>query len=617
MHSGDNRGEEKKTVQFPGSPRRWLRLGKWFVFLIVALILLSVAADWWAEYVWTDTLGYSNVFLTIFTTKVVIGLVGFILFFMSTFVLLFNIRRTFLREFADQDFIPVVKHRKLFLLVNLAVSLVTGFIGYEVVKGIGWERTLGYINQASFGFTDPYFGQDLSFFVYTLPMWNFVLGVFLVIFGAQLAVKLTFYSSRRLITYSRRAQLHVLSSILLFGGLVAVRFLLAPYERALTNSVNLFQESVVVGVSFTDKFVNIPFDYVMAGVTVLTTLLLALAMFHQRFLYLKIAVPLFVGTIILGTAASLVVQSFIVSPNELVREEPFLENNIASTREAYELDKVHVEDMEINPSLSREMLERNADTIENIRINDTRPLNEVYNQLQTFRPYYNFRDVDIDRYQIDGQYQQVFISVRELTQQNLPDQAQTWINRNLRYTHGYGAAISNVNDITPEGQPEYIVKDLPPEGVIDITRPQIYFGENDYHSVIVNSKVDEFDYPESETSATHRYEADTGIPLAGLNRLLFAWQEKSYRYLISDQITSESQLLQTRNIFDRVKRITPFLDFDSDAYPVVREDGTLVWMLDAFTLTDRYPYSDASGNPYNYIRNSIKVTVDAYTGEVV
>lgn len=605
-----------KTIQFPQPSKKMVTYTKWIGALLIALFLATQIANWLTDYIWADHLAYGDVFLTIFTTQIGLGLIGFILFFVSTFVMLFNIRSTFLREFPNDQLISIVNNRKPFMWVNAGISFLAGIFGYLIVKGIGWERMLTYLHQESFGVTDPYFGRDLSFFVYTLPMWNFVIGVLLFIIGANIAAKLILYSVRGLIQHSRRAQRHFLVSLILFGIVLAVKFLLDRYDTALTSKVNWFQDSVVFGVSFTDKFVNIPVDYIMAGATLLTALLLVLAIIRRESGFLGLAILLFGGVFLLGGAASLIVQSFIVSPNELAREESFLADNIEMTRSAYQLDTVNVEAKEVTPSLSRDMLDRNAATVDNIRVNDARPLKEVYNQLQTIRPYYQFLETDIDRYTIDGQYQQVFISSRELSQQNLPERAQTWVNQNLRYTHGYGAAVSHVNDITAEGQPEYIVKDLPPEGAITINRPQIYFGENNYNSVIVNSQVPEFDYPVSDDSADHIYETASGISMAGLNRALFAWDEKSYRYLISEQITNDSQILQTRNIYDRVERIAPFLDLDPDAYLVIRDDGTMVWMLDAFTMTDRYPFSDPGGYAFNYIRNSIKITVDAYTGEV-
>ncbi len=609
-------GEQGNTAPFPRPPRKWISFGKFAAVFVVILILGGIAVNILTDYIWSDHLGYASVFMTMFLTQISLWIAGFLLFFVSTLLLFFNIRSVFLKDYPNEKLPAVVMQRKWFALLTVLLAFFVGLLGGSIVQGVGWERVLGFIHQVPFEIKDPYFGKDLSFFIYTLPLWNFIIGVLLVIFGAHIAVKLIVYSVHEFIKHSRRAQRHFILSIVLFGMVLAGNYFLAPYEKALTSKVNVFQQSVVEGISFTDKYVNIPFDYVMLGVTLISTLLLVLATMQRKPFFVKLAIPLFAGAYVIGLIASIVVQSFIVSPNELAKEEPFLENDIHMTRKAYALDEVQVKDRQVNDSLTEAMVEKNRETIDNIRINDTRPLNEVYNQLQTFRPYYTFKDVDIDRYEIDGEYQQVFISARELTQENLPDRAQTWVNRHLRYTHGYGVAVSNVNEITAEGQPEYIVKDLPPEGSIKVTRPQIYFGENDYDSVIVNTSIDEFDFPDQDESATHRFEEKSGIPLTGINRLLFAIDEKSYRYLISRQLTSESQLLQTRNIFDRVTRIAPFLLFDSDPYLVVRDDGTLVWMMDAYTRTNRFPHSDADGKRFNYIRNPIKVTVDAYSGEV-
>lgn len=605
--------EDRKLTR---PPKGLITFGKFVGFLVVLLLLANLVIKWLTDYIWMDSLGFASVFTTIFTAKVALGLIGWILFFASVFLLLFNIRSTYLREFPNEAFIPVIQNRKMFLWLNAAISLVFGLFGSMLIQGLGWEPLLTYLNQVPFGVTDPHFNRDVSFFVYTLPMWNFALFVLMFIVGIAIAVKLIFYSLRGMIKHSARAQRHFLTSVILFGLLMAARFLLSPYEKALTKSINAFQDSAVFGISYTDHLINIPFDYIMAGVTIATTVLIVLALIQHRFRWLIVGAVLFFGIQLLGLAASVLVQNFLVSPNEFAKEKPYLKHNLNYTRAAYELDAIDIQGKEINDSLSEDMLKKNQITIDNIRLNDARPLNDVYNQLQTFRPYYLFNDVDVDRYEIDGRYQQVFISARELTQERLPDQAQTWVNKNLRYTHGYGVSISNVNEVTSEGLPEYLVKDLPPQGPISVERPQIYFGENDYKSVIVGTKVDEFDYPTSEENMSHRFEADTGIPLTGLNRLLFALDEKSFRYLVSDQITEDSQLLQTRNIVERVKRIAPFLQLDDDPYPIIRDDGSIVWLLDAFTMTSRYPYSDTGGSSRNYIKNPIKIAVDAYTGEV-
>lgn len=612
----DSNQSEQQSFKFPEISKRMFNVTNLIFWLVVLIIVLFEALHLLVDYVWNDELGYGQVFTTMFFTQFGIGIAGFLLFFISTFLLLSNIRRTYLREFPNQWLISIISVRKQFVLVNTVLSLIAGWVGYILVKSIGWQRVLGFIHQQPFGVQDPYFHKDLSFFIYTLPLWNFILGLllFLVIIG--LIFKALLYSVRGLIQHSARAQRHLLVSVILLGIILAAQFMLNPYERALTNQVNWVQESVVYGISFTDKYVNIPVDYIMAGVSIIAAVLVAMAIIRRKFSFVRTALLLYFGVYFIGGVASVVVQNFIVSPNEFYREQPFIEQNVAMTRAAYALDQIQVEDREVNDTFSTDLIARNQGTIQNIRVNDARPLREVYNQLQTIRPYYNFTDVDLDRYTIDGAYRQVFISARELTQANLNEQAQTWVNQNLKYTHGYGLAVSAVNEITAEGQPEYLVQNIPPSGVIDIQRPQIYFGENDYNSVLVNTKVTEFDYPDNPNADAYVYEGESGIPFQGWKRLLFSWDERSFRYLISGQVTRETQLLQTRNIFDRVERIAPFLHLDPDAYPIIRDDGSIVWLIDAYTMTDRYPFSDDGGYNFNYIRNSVKIAIDAYTGEV-
>src|SRR5699024_9775818 len=244
-----------------------------------------------------------------------------------------------------------------------------------------------------------------------------------------------------------------------------------------TTQVNLFQESIVNGLSYTDDVVNIPKAYILAAVAVLMTVWMIIKLIRGNIQTMITPIAIYIGLVIVGQGASLAVQNFVVSPNEFSMEKPYLDDNLNYTRAAYDLNNISEKEHPGNHSLDAEMVERNADTIDNVRMNDVRPLLDVYNQVQTFRTYYEFNDVDIDRYEVDGEYEQVFLGARELNTSDLPDQAQTWVNQNLRYTHGYGVAMSHVNKVTAQGQPEYMLQDLPPEGVMDVSRPQIYFGE--------------------------------------------------------------------------------------------------------------------------------------------
>lgn len=384
----------------------------------------------------------------------------------------------------------------------------------------------------------------------------------------------------------------------------------------LINEVNIFQTSVVHGLSYTDDAVNIPASYVLAGAAIIGAVWMIIALMRGKYRAMLIPVIAYIGIVVLSQGASIIVQNYVVSPNEFSKETPYLEHNLNFTRTAYDLEAIDERQHPGNETLDQSLIESNQLTINNVRINDARPILDIYNQLQTFRTYYEFNDIDIDRYQVDEEYQQVFLGARELNTDDLPSQAKTWVNENLRYTHGYGIAMSDVNKITAQGQPEYMLKNLPSQGVMDISRPQIYFGEESYQNVIVNSGVDEFDYPSGEENKSTRFEADTGIPLAGLNRALFSLEAGSFRMFVSDQVTGDSQLLAERNIMDRVEKIAPFLNYDEDPYIFVREDGSLSWMIDAYLTAERYPYSEPHKGEENYVRNSVKVTIDAYTGEV-
>ena len=586
-------------------------------FLIVALlIILYVAFHIYTNYIWMDTLGFSSIYTTILSSKVMLGISGFVLFFLLTFGTLYWIRLSYMNQFKSGELpLFIINKKPSFFLIAFA-SFLVGIMGSLIVQGIGWEPTLKLFNYTPFNKEDPFFGMDISFYIFVLPFIQFVIYTLLNLFVFFLIIQIGAYLPFRLYRVNRTAQVHLAVTFAFLGILLASIHYLGRFETLLDNNVNLFQKSVVHGLSYTDDLINVPKSYILAGTVIIATIWIVVSLFRGKILSSIRPIIIYIAFVILGQIASFGVQTFIVSPNEFAKEEPYLEHNLQYTRAAYGLDNIEVKENPGNMSLDAEMLERNELTIDNIRLNDARPLLDIYNQLQTFRTYYKFNDIDIDRYEIDGEYEQVFIGTRELSTKDLPEQAQTWVNKNLRYTHGYGVAMSHVNKVTAQGQPEYMLRNIPVDGVIDVERPQIYFGEEDYPNVIVKTKVDEFDYPTGEENETNRYEGDLGIPLQGINKLLFAIKEGSIRILVSDQLTNESQLLATRNIKDRVKEIAPFFTYDNDPYIFIRDDGTLTWMIDAYVMAENYPYSENFQGNNNYIRNSVKVTVDAYTGEV-
>ena len=307
---------------------------------------------------------------------------------------------------------------------------------------------------------------------------------------------------------------------------------------------------------------------------------------------------------------------FEVQPNELERERPYIENNIEFTREAYGLNRIVEMEHPGEPAVTQEELVGNPLTVRNFRLWDPEPLLITYNQVQSIRLYYDILDADVDRYYVDGEYRQVMVGARELSPEKLPGSAQTWVNRRLQFTHGYGVVMSPVNEVSPEGLPSFFLKDVPPTGIMDIERPEIYYGEKTFDYVIVNARIAEIDYPRGEDNARSFYQSRTGVGVGSyLRKLLYAWYLRDVNILLSDELTPESQILYRRQVRERVATVAPFLVIDQDPYIVVA-DGQLYWIVDAYTFTDRYPYSQPLAGAFNYIRNSVKATVNAYDGSV-
>ncbi len=589
------------------------------IILLIAVILLIggfLSIGLITDFIWMDSIGFESVFTTILGSKVLLGSIGFVVFLTLSIITFFWIRSAYVSHLKQEQLPPIIMDKKKSSFLILVISTIIGLFGSALVQGVGWEPLLKFLNQASFGITDPYFDMDIAFYMYTLPVLKIALNLLLGLAIFYFLIEAGSYSVFGMYRKSKKAQIHLGVTLGFVGLLLAGLHYLQPYETLLTNKVNIFQESAVYGLSYTDQLINIPKSYVLAAVAIIGVVWMIIAMNRGKILSMVIPIIAYLLLVVVGQLASVVVQSFVVSPNEFSKEEPYLANNLEYTRAAYQLSEIEEEEHPVNDTLDQAMVERNVKTIENVRINDVRPLQDVYDQTQTIRPYYTFNDVDIDRYMVDGNYEQVFISARELRTEDLSEQAKTWENLNLRYTHGYGVVMSHVNEVTPQGQPKYMLNNLPPQGVMEIKKPQIYFGEESYDEVIVKSQKEEFDYPQGGDNATSRYEAETGIPMTGLNRLLFAMDTGNFRMLISDQINQDSLLLHTRNIMDRVNRIAPFFTYDEDPYIFVRKDGSLAWMMDAYLTEESYPYAEPYENDENYIRNSVKVVVDAYSGKV-
>ena len=374
----------------------------------------------------------------------------------------------------------------------------------------------------------------------------------------------------------------------------------------------------VYGAGFVDVNVTLWLYRIIMVLSVIGAITLAIHIKKGEITKLLKIPVIMVLVFVLGNAAGKAVQTLIVSPNEINKESKYLENNIEYTRHAYGIDDVRVATYKADDSLDAETIKNNEETIGNIRINDYEPVEDFYNQTQSIRQYYRFNDVDIDRYTIDGNITQTYLSAREIDEEKI---SNTWINKHLKYTHGYGVAVSQVDTVTASGQPDVVEGNIPPEtnvAELKIERPEIYFGELAKDYVIVNTKEAEFDYPDGSENKYTEYKGAHGIKLNLLNRILYAMREGSINILVSPNITSESKIMYVRSVVDRVKRIMPYLSYEEDPYMTI-VDGKLYWILDAYTTSSKYPYSEPYNNEINstnYIRNSVKVVVDAYEGTV-
>ena len=404
-------------------------------------------------------------------------------------------------------------------------------------------------------------------------------------------------------------------------GMIIAAFLIWGYWLKIYELMYSTQ-GPAFGASYTDIHVQWVAYIILMVVFGAFAIFLAANMVRQRKVALLVGLAITLATmVVVGSIIPSLVQKIIVKPNELERERRYIAYNIENTRRAYNLDRIREEDFIVNENLTMADIVKNRMTIENIRIWDERPLKETYDQLQSIRLYYNFSGVDVDRYLLDGQYRQVALSAREISADQLPPQARTWVNRHLVYTHGYGLTLNPVNQVTQEGLPNLMIKDLPPvTRGIGVKQPAIYYGEKTKNYVIVRTNEKEFDYPKGDSNVYTTYQGEGGVPINSfLRRLLFAVTFKSSDILFTGYLTPQSRIMLYRTIDKRVKKIAPFLRFDRDPYLVIA-DGHLFWVLDAYTTTSMYPYSARMSKKFrleiNYIRNSVKAVVNAYTGKV-
>ncbi|MBI4302050.1 MAG: UPF0182 family protein, partial [Chloroflexi bacterium] len=612
-------GSEDWERLWGGRPPRLPRgVGRWLIALgavVVLFILATVARGIYTEWLWFESVGFRSVYAKVIATKVVLFLLGGFSFFALLGGNILLARRLAPRWM--NIILPVEELAGLRRLIVAGVVVGTAFLSliFGSVAAGRWSLLLRYLNAQSFGEQDPIFSRDVSYYIFTLPTYRFfqgwLLGALVVTLLAVAAVYFIYFSLRRFdvpVTPAVKGHLSGLGAailVLFAWGYWMDRFDLVHSTRG-----------VVFGAGYTDIHAQWPALNLLTAIALLAAVLLIINIFRHGFMLPGIAIGLWIGSLVLlGNMYPAYVQRFQVQPNELGKENKYIDYNIALTRQAYGLNKIASQSFPAEVTPSATDIEKNPETINNIRLWDHRPLKDTYNQIQAIRLYYDFVDVDVDRYIIDGQKRQVMLSARELSPEKLSVAAQTWVNRYLQFTHGYGATMSPVNEVTTEaeGQPRLFIKDIPPAGSPSIQRPEIYYGETNTNYVIVNTKTEEFDYPRGDGNVYTRYQGEQGVKLSSFwRKLAYSWQFGDVNILISDQITSQSRLLYNRQIQERVRHIAPFLTLDSDPYLVV-DSGRLFWIQDAYTTANKYPYSEPSGG-LNYIRNSVKVVIDAYYG---
>ena len=632
--------------------------------LVIAIVGVWALIGFWAnlfvEALWFDQLSFSDVFWTILSAKFTIALV---FGFTALAILGVNVymarylasRLTELHLFNEElsELEQLFSASRLVDLVTVGgVLVISGILG--VIGLADWDGILRYFNQVPFGSNDPIFGYDIGFFVFSLPFWDFVrFWLLLTVVASAIAVTLYYLYRGAVIIEERGMQIrsYARNHVCLLGVVI---FLLMAWGYRLDMFKLLYSDSgFTFGAGYADLHARLYGYWMLLFVAIGCGGILVSAMFSQRRNLPLIAVGgMIISSVLIGGIYPNLVQYFIVTPNEYEMEAPYIQYNIDYTLKAYGLDTVDQVPFQIQNDLTAEDIQNSMTTINNIKLQDKRPLRRTYQQLQEIRTYYDFASVDEDRYIIDGQYRQVMLSAREISYDQIP--SKSWLNEHLFYTHGYGVCLSPVNTATPEGLPVLFVKDIPPvavDDVLKITRPELYFGENMDAYAVVKTTLEEFDYPEGDENKFIRYQDDGGVELSSyFRRLAFARYFSEINFMISPLITGESQVMYHRRIQDRVENLAPFLEYDDDPYLIIA-DGKLYWMVDAYTVTGFYPYSQkfsglqrlpdqdvlsnnqpgipginapprrrfVSNQPalraINYIRNSVKVIVDAYTGE--
>ncbi|MGD8427383.1 MAG: UPF0182 family protein [Balneolaceae bacterium] len=594
------------------------------ITILLALFLLGAFTDWIIEWLWLGNLGYDEVFWTIKVTQTILLLSSL---FIALLYILPNMH--FLsKRFTGMDFgqsplaqfnlqnINPKKFRNFFYIMGSVIS-----VFFSLAFFMQWDKYFRFHWNETIGTVDPIFGHDIGFYLFRLPFIELIQNslISLVFFVTIVTIILYIYTgalslqSNKSIGASKGVKKQISINIGIWLLLLSWGYYLERYSLLYSKN------GVVYGADYVDIHVKLPVIWILCILSFLLALFAFYQLYKSRFKWLLIGgISIFAIGAIGNSVLPGLVQKFVVEPNELQLEEPYLQNNIRMTRSAYKLDKFHLRNYAASDTLTWQKLENNDATLSNIRLWDPRLLIQTYRQLQEIRLYYQFYDVDVDRYHTDEGYLQMMLSARELSDE-LPEKADTWVNRRLQYTHGYGLVMSPVAQQGSQGDPKLVIKDLPPvaEMGLKIDQSAIYFGKHNRDYKIVDTDVKELDYPQGDQNVYTNYGGNGGVSIDNFfEKLLFAWHFGDVNILFSDYLHEGSRILFWKTTKERVQRIAPFLRLEDDPY-LTLSDGKLYWIQDAYTVSPDYPYSEpVKTGGYNYIRNSVKVVVDAYNGSV-
>lgn len=604
-----------------------------FAFLLaVILVMLSFFAGYYGDWLWFRNMGFGTVFTTILWAK----LLSFFVFFVITvFIAWANI--TIARKWgAHTRSLKVFSPEQRMTFVDIAFSEKYAryswagmVLLFSLIMGLqasgAWETFLKYLHASTFGIADPIFSKDVGFYVFRLPLYDFLQGWYLLcVFMVFIGVAVSYFmdhsigvlENRFYINQRARSHLAVLGGLFFLG--IAWAFRLKLYGLMYSSS------GAAYGASYADVHAQIPAYWAVLALSLIVAILFFLMPFISKWKFLVYSIGAFFLVLVgFSWIYPALIEQYVVKPTELTKETPYILHNIKFTRLAFGLNRIKVKPFPVRQTITYNDIKENQATIHNIRLWDTRPLIETYRQLQEIRLYYNFKNVDIDRYHFGKKYTEVALAARELPASQLPARADTWLNVHMKYTHGYGLVMSPVNEITKDGLPDLIVKNIPPRSnVLSITHPEIYYGEQTDQYVLVNTKTKEFNYPKGNQNVYTSYQGRGGVQLSSLfRRLVYTWDISDIKILLTRYLTGNSRIMFHRIITDRDNTIAPFLMYDSDPYLVAGKDGKLYWIHDAYTTSNMFPYSQPltqsqNKRGINYIRNSVKVVIDAYNGDV-